>query len=82
MMSVYRGRPEVAFQGREDRFDPAQSLLLTCAEDPSATQLLSANRVTFRHHFAIPIRPETGRLMEVWKPHDNESEKARHDQSK
>jgi hypothetical protein len=58
-----------------------QSLLLTCAEVLSATQLLSANWIAFRHDFAIPIRPETGRLMEIRKPHNNESEKARHDQS-
>jgi hypothetical protein len=47
-----------------------------------AARLLGADWVTFEHRFAIPIRPEAGRLTEEWKPNDNESEEAHRSESK
>jgi hypothetical protein len=52
------------------------------SENFSATRLPGADRVTFGHDFAIPIRPESGRLTEKRKPYDNESEEAHRNQSK
>jgi hypothetical protein len=52
------------------------------SENLSATRLPGADRVTFGHDFAIPIRPESGRLTEKRKPYDNESDEAHRDQSK
>jgi hypothetical protein len=54
--------------------------LPACVEDVSRVRLLNANRVTFGHDPAIPIRTETCPLMR--KLHDSESEKAQHDDRK
>jgi hypothetical protein len=45
-------------------------------------RLLSADRITFEHRFAIPIRSEARRLPEQRKPNDYEGEEAYRDQSK
>jgi hypothetical protein len=46
-----------------------------------ATAPLDADWVTFGHDFAIPIRPEAGRLTEQRKPYDNESAEAHRNES-